>query len=193
MDTVMSDRKILITGNKDNGLALSLAKIWPSATFASRTTGYDLTSGQDQDKLVNISAEYDVFVNNSALCKFNQTLLLEKVYKKAKYDKHDLRIICVGSTTDRATGAKDWMYQQEKKALRNYCTGISMMSVWSGGPHVSLISFGTLSNNQHKHPDRRCMTMDAAADYIKWLIDIPPGLAINELSIDPIQVDNWHD
>jgi hypothetical protein len=193
MDIAMSEHKILITGNKDNGLAHSLARIWPSATFVSRATGYDLTSEIDQNRLVDISSTHDVFINNSALWKFNQTLLLEKVYKKAKQDNHNLRIICVGSTTDRATGAKDWMYQQEKKALRNYCTGISMMSVWTGGPHVTLISFGTLSNNQHKHPDRKCMSIDTAADYIKWLIDTPPGLAINELSIDPIQVDNWHD
>jgi hypothetical protein len=85
------------------------------------------------------------------------------------------------------------MYQQEKKALRNYCTGISMMSVWAGGPHVTLISLGTLDNNQEKHPDRKCMKLDAAADYIRWLVDAPAGLAINELSIDPMQMEDWHE
>ena len=55
------------------------------------------------------------------------------------------------------------------------------------GPKISYISFGTLSNNQHKHPDRICMDIDVAASYIKWIIDQPAELHINELSIDPVQ------
>jgi len=193
MHTNMLDKKVLITGNSEKGLAAALANIWPSATFVSRSTGYDLTVDTDQEKLVSLSAAHDIFINNSALWKFHQTLILEKIYKKAKQDKHDLRIICIGSTTDRATGARDWMYQQEKKALRNYCTGLSMMSVWSGGPHVTLISLGTLDNNQHKHTDRKCMSVDTAANFIKWLTEIPTGIALNELSIDPMQMETWYE
>ena len=42
-------------------------------------------------------------------------------------------------------------------------------------------------NNQEKHPDRKCLDIKIAADYIKWLIDQPKHVNINELSIDPIQ------
>ena len=59
-------------------------------------------------------------------------------------------------------------------------------------PKVSYISFGTLSNNEHKHPDRRCMAIDTAADYIKWIIDQPAHININELSVDPVQDAYWY-
>jgi NADP-dependent 3-hydroxy acid dehydrogenase YdfG len=54
-------------------------------------------------------------------------------------------------------------------------------------PKVSYISFGTLTNNQHKHGDRTCLDIDQAAEYIKWLIDQPKHVNINEISIDPVQ------
>jgi hypothetical protein len=77
------------------------------------------------------------------------------------------------------------LYNAEKKALRDYCNSLSLLGVWNGGPKVSYISFGTLSNNQQKHPDRVCMDISVAANYIKWVIDQP--IHINEISLDPIQ------
>ena len=62
-----------------------------------------------------------------------------------------------------------------------------MHGVWKAGPKVSYISFGTLSNNQDKHPDRNCMDIDKAGEYIKWVIDQPQDININEISIDPMQ------
>jgi len=180
--------KILITGNPTKGLAGSLHALWPNATFVSRSNGWDLTKSNLIENLARMCIEYDVFINNSALWKFHQTLVLETVYKAAKLAKHDLKIVCIGSTTDRTTKGSDWLYQQEKKALRSYCNSLNITGVWSGGPTVSYISFGTLSNNQSKHPDRTCMDIDLAASYVKWVVDQPNGVAINELSIDPIQV-----
>jgi len=180
--------KILITGNPEKGLASALAKIWPDARFVSRATGWDLTKDAAITELSKLALEYDVFINNSALWKFCQTIILESVYKAAKTAHANLKIICIGSTTDRATKGSDWIYQQEKKALRSYSNSLNIAGVWGGGPLVSYISFGTLSNNQTKHPDRVCMDMDLAASYVKWLVEQPPQISINELSIDPIQV-----
>jgi len=180
--------KILITGNPRKGLAGSLSKIWPAADFVSRSNGWDLTKDDRIAALAILAADYDIFINNSALWKFHQTLILEAVYKNAKQKQSNLKIICVGSTTDRATKGSDWLYQQEKKALRSYCNSLNMSGVWSGGPLVSYISFGTLSNNQDKHADRTCMDIDLAASYVKWLVEQPNCVSINEISIDPIQV-----
>jgi NADP-dependent 3-hydroxy acid dehydrogenase YdfG len=113
--------------------------------------------------------------------------VLQEVYKAAKDANHNIRIICIGSTTDRTSKASDWIYQQEKKALRNYCNSLGLLGTWSGGPRVTLLSFGTLSNNQHKHPNRTCMDIDVAANYVKWILDQPSDISINELSIDPLQ------
>ena len=179
--------KLLITGNPIKGLAKSFANIWPDATFVSRSSGMDLDDPAEHARLADMIAGYDVFINNSALWRFQQSMLLNTIYLRAKTDRPDLRIVCIGSTTDRTRKGSDWLYQQEKIALRNMCNSLALQSVWSGGPRVSLISFGTLSNNQHKHPTRRCMDLDTAAGYVRWLIDQPPELNINELSLDPLQ------
>ena len=71
--------------------------------------------------------------------------------------------------------------------LRDYANSLGLIGVWHSGPKISLISFGTLSNNKDKHPDRICMDIDQAAQYIKWLIDQPKDVNINEISIDPMQ------
>jgi NADP-dependent 3-hydroxy acid dehydrogenase YdfG len=44
-----------------------------------------------------------------------------------------------------------------------------------------------------KHPQRQCMDIDTAAEYIKWVIEQPKGLAINEISIDPMQDKYWNE
>lgn len=179
--------KILITGNPETGLAAALAKVYPDATFASRSNGYDLTNKDGYKKLLDKITEFDVFVNSSALWKFNQTLVLDAVYKKCVETNHDIHIVNIGSTTDRVMKATSWMYNAEKKALRDYCNSLSLTHVWQGGPKVSLISLGSLSNVQEKHPTRVCLDIDRAATYIKWIIDQPKDICINEISLDPIQ------
>ena len=179
--------KILITGNPSYGLASELFKLYPDATFISRSTGVDLTIKDGHRQLEDMITEYDVFINSSALWKFNQTLILDSVYKKCVDVKHNIQIICVGSTTDRVKKATSWIYNAEKKALRDYANSLSLIGVWQGGPRISLISFGSLSNVQSKHPDRVCLDLSRAAKYVQWLIDQPIDININEISIDPLQ------
>ena len=110
--------KILVAGNKNYGLAAELFKLYPDAFFASRTSGFDLTKNDDQKKLADLVLEYDVFINCSALHKFNQTVLLDTVYKKCTENNHRPYIICIGSTTDRVKKGGAWIYNAEKKALK---------------------------------------------------------------------------
>lgn len=184
---------VCITGNKLTGVSSALHSLYPDATFYSRSTGYDLTSGVDQKRCAEDAVNHDVFINCAALWKFNQTVLLDTVYKLAVERNPNLHIVCVGSTTDRVKNGKPWLYNAEKKALRDYCNTLSLGGVWGSTPKVTYISFGTLSNNQSKHPDRRCMDLQSAALYIKWVIDQPKGVCINEISIDPMQDTKWYD
>ena len=94
------------------------------------------------------------------------------------------------STTDRVKKGCAWLYNAEKKALRDYCNTLGMNGVWGSAPKITLISFGSLSNVQSKHPDRKCLDIAQAALYIKWLIEQPANICINEISIDPLQVIN---
>jgi hypothetical protein len=190
MDTNM---KLLITGNPEFGLARALHEIYPDADFISRKTGHDLCKKEHRRWVAVECIGYDVLINNSALHEFNQTLLLEEVYTAALKYSHNLHIINIGSTTDKTNSSRVWMYNAEKKALRDVNNTMGLAANWrkDEGPKVTYISFGTLSNNQHKHPDRRCIDIEQAARYIKWVVDQPKYLSINELSIDRMQSDTW--
>jgi short-subunit dehydrogenase len=184
--------KIIVAGNKEYGLAKALWEIYPTAFFASRTTGFDLGCKEGHSKFAETSLDYDIIINCSALYKFHQTVLLDAIYKKAIESQKTPYIICIGSTTDRVKGGKTWLYNAEKKALRDYCNSLGINSVWGMGPKVTLVSFGTLDVVQEKHPNRKCMATNKAAEYIKWLIEQPKDLCVNELSIDPMQHILWH-
>ena len=178
---------MIITGNPKQGVAQALYKLYPTAEYVSRDTGLDLTNTDHIFEFANMCIKHDVIILNSALWRFHQTILLDIVYKALRTAKSEAHIVCIGSTTDRTKKGQAWLYSAEKKALRDYCNSLGIVGVWHSGPKISLISFGTLANNQHKHPDRKCMLEDEAADYIKWLIEQPKHVNINEISIDPMQ------
>ncbi len=182
--------KIICTGNPEFGVASCIARRFPETQFVSRTNwGYDLTQKSYQEKFAEKALKYDVFINCSALWHYQQTQLLDVVYKTALKNRNRLHIVSIGSTTDRTTKGSDWQYQQEKKALRSTSNALGLKSIWTGGPKVSYITVGTLDNNQHKHPTRRCMSLDECVDGIEYIIKAPHHLNINELSIDPIQTE----
>jgi hypothetical protein len=179
---------MIVAGNPSYGLAKSIKQIFPNAIFYSRSSNNcDLTTDSGRKDFSSNCIDHDVIIICSALWRFNQTLLLDSVYKQCTEHKKQPLIICIGSTVDRSKNGKTWLYGAEKKALRDYCNTLSMCGVWSGGPRVTLISFGTLDNVQSKHPNRICMSMDHAVSYIKWIVEQPSSLHINEISIDPIQ------
>lgn len=188
----LNEKKIIITGNPNKGLAKSLFSLYPNACFISRVTGYDLTQLKKQEEFAALAKNYDIIILSAALWKFNQTVLLDEVYKQCCSNNKIPYIICIGSTTDRVKNGKVWLYNSEKKALRDYSNTLALAGVWGNGPKISYISFGTLSNNQEKHPDRKCLNIDDAALYIKWLIDQPRHVNINEVSIDPMQNNYWY-
>ena len=179
---------MIITGNPKEGVAQALHKLYPNAVFCSRESGYDLTKTDHMFTFANECTKHDIIIINSALWRFHQTVLLDIVYKALRTAKSEAHIVCIGSTTDRTKKGSAWLYNAEKKALRDYSNSLSLLGVWHSGPKTSYISFGTLSNNQHKHPDRVCMNIDQAARYVKWLIEQPKDVNINEISIDPMQV-----
>lgn len=184
---------MIISGNRNKGLAGALARLYPDAEFCSRETGYELTSAAGRDRFAQESSKHDIIIICSALWQFEQTVLLDAVYKACIKQENNAHIVCIGSTTDRTNKGGSWLYSSEKKALRDYCNSLALVGVWHSGPKVSYISFGTLENNQYKHPDRKTMPLDQAAQYIKWLIDQPRHVNINEISIDPMQPGFWNE
>lgn len=187
--------KILITGKKEYGVASALYKHYPYATFISRNeTEHDLTDMQHQKDVAEIALEHDVFINSSALWRFNQTLLLQAVFGNCLENKHHIHIINIGSTVERVTKGRVSNYAHDKEALKNQSHEYSLTSVWNPKPTIprcTYVSFGTMPTPgaMEQHPDRKKITLDEVANYIKWIIDTPPHLHVHELSIDPVQRD----
>jgi hypothetical protein len=187
-------KKILISANKNEGLGKSLYKLYPDATFCSRETGYELTTTSDQLKFAREALEHDIIIICSSLWKFNQTILLDEVYKLLTRHKKMPYIICIGDTTDRVKTGEAFRLNAEKKALRDYCNTLGLSGAWGEDtPKVTYISLGLLSNKQRRYPERKPLDIDLAANYIKWLIDQPEYVSINEISIDPMQNGYWYD
>jgi len=185
--------KILITGNSTYGLSAAIGKKCQHVSYVSRSTGFDLTTRDGREACAMLALEHDVFINCAALYQFNQTLLMDDVYKTCNSANVDIHMIAIGSTTDRVKNGRAWLYNAEKKALRDWCNTLAISGVWSSGPKVSYVSFGTLTNNQDKHPDRKCLDIDLTADYVLWLLSQPKYVNINEISIDPMQGAKWHE
>lgn len=183
---------MLISGNPEQGVAQALWKLYPDAVFMSRSSGHDLVEKSGREAFAKEALNHDVIIVNCALWQFQQTVLLDAVYKSLKNTKKLAHIVVIGSTTDRVKNGKAWLYNAEKKALRDYSNTLGLTGIWASGPKISYISLGTLDNNQAKHPDRKTMDINLAAEYIKWIVDQPKHLNINELSIDPMQSENWY-
>jgi hypothetical protein len=72
--------KILCTGNPDHiGIAMEIKKLFPDASFASRSNGYDLTTKEGLDKLRATLKNYNVFINNAHVQRNTQITLLSMV------------------------------------------------------------------------------------------------------------------
>jgi len=184
---------MIITGNPNQGLARALSKIFPTAEFFSKSTGWDLCKTEHQQQFAKLCLSHDTIINCVALWRFEQTTLLDAIYRSCVDANHTPHIVCIGSTTDRVKNGKPWLYNAEKKALRDYSNTLAIGGVWSDKPKVSYISFGTLSNKQEKHTDRKCLDIDTAAQYVQWLIEQPKHVNINEISIDPMQCEKWYE
>lgn len=184
---------MLIAGDKTYGLSMSLFKIYPDAMYASRKTGFDLCTQEGQESFAKEATNHSVIILCSSLNSFNQTLLLNKVFEQCTIKKNYSHIICIGSTIDRSLGENSYLYKAEKKALKEHCNTFSTGSVWKKYPKVTYIGFGSLSNVAEKHPGRKCLDIDQAAEYIKWIVDQPRNVNINEISIDPMQDAVWYD
>ena len=180
---------MLVSGNKNFGLSQALEKLYPDTVFASRTTGFDLLNSEDQDRFATLSTGHDVIIICSSLYRFNQTVLLDKVYNTCIAANHNPHIICIGSVVERNSHGRG-LYSSDKVALKDYCNRISHDGVWSNKPKVTYASFGRMSNTPD--PIKKSLDIDAVASYIKWLIDQPRHIAIHEISIETMQNKQWY-
>jgi len=182
------EKKILVSGNPKYGLAEALSSVL-AADFVSRSNGYDLSTIEGQERLVQLSHGYDAFVNLASLSEFAQVNLLQKVWTNWQNHKRAGHILSIGSTLDRWLSSGDRIYAVEKAALQRLSNQLALATHGKSQIRVSLVSLGMLATPgmQRKFPEKNKMDLTQAATIIKWALDCPEGLNINEISIDPIQ------
>lgn len=184
---------MLVAGNAFYNLSKEIHKLYPTATFCSRNTGYNFFKKEDKEKFAQESLNHDHILLISALAEFHQVMLYDTVYKHCVENKHRPHIITVGSTIDRLGTGNGRVYSTEKKALLEHTKNLNLQSYGNQGPKTTHISIGMLSNLQHKFPNRKTLDVSEAAGYIKWLIEQPKHVNINEISIDPMQDKFWYE
>lgn len=192
----MENKRILITGNRDYGLCKAICDLFDTVggidySACSRSTGWQLDKSDEQDRLAQkfIDDDFNVFINNAALWKYQQTLILETFYTKLLEEKRTAHIISMGSTADTGVKGRTWRYPTEKKSLKVYNRDLTYMTIGGSNVKTTLLSPGSLTTPSvvKKHPDRNLIDVEYIAEVILWLIQQPDYVNINEISLDPIQ------
>ena len=182
------NQKILVAGNPNYGIAKAIAERWPVADFASRSNDYDLCDEQARQSFAEKSLQYDVVICCSALWRFQQSLVLDQVWKLWDQRGKKGQIICLGSTADLGARSSNWLYPVEKKALKALCRNLSLCAQKGGGIRVNYLTLGYVDTpkTESKHPGKNKLTSGYVVDLIEWILSQPPGLNVNEISIDPM-------
>jgi NAD(P)-dependent dehydrogenase (short-subunit alcohol dehydrogenase family) len=185
--------KIIVTGNKGWGVAEAISKYLSSeykVFCASRQSWHDLSTESGVQDFTAKSFEYDAFINCAKLKNFQQTLLLKAVWDSWKEREKTGHIINIGSTVDTGLKGGSRLYTTEKVALRNLSRKLTYDAMGGSGIRVSYISFGYLNTKNVSFKDKVKVDLGDVVNVIKWVLESPSYININEISIDPIQVEN---
>lgn len=192
----MENKKVLITGNRNYGLCKAICDLFDTVdsidySTASRSTGWYLDKQSEQDRLAEYFVDdgFNIFINNAAIWKYQQTLMLETMYQYMIDKNKSGYIISMGSTADTGVKGRTWRYPTEKKALKAYNRDLTYMTIGGSNIKTTLLSPGSLTTPSviKKHPDRKLIDIEYIAETILWLINQPDYVNINEISLDPIQ------
>ena len=181
---------MLVVGNKNYGLASSIANIYPDAKFYSRTTGYNLGKREIRETVAEHSLSHKYTLLVSALGDFSQVMLAEAIIKKWIEKDHNGYLIALGSSADTPVKGTKWIYPVEKKALRSYMRQLSQ-AVSSDTPpkwKTTYLSPGNMHTprQDEKMPNTPKLNTDYVASVIKWLIEQPHNINISEFCLDRI-------
>jgi hypothetical protein len=191
-------KRIIVSGNKNYGLAKSLRIRFPEAKFCSRSTGYDFLNTQDRKRFVEETHDYDVYISCSSLRDFLQVILLREVVDSWQNAGKGGHLLVIGSSVDLETKGQNRIYTTEKKALKEYCLGISLMAKRTSpelGPNnpikVTHISPGFLDTPSivQKFPDIQTLSCDYVAGIVEWSLNQPDSVNLHQLSLTSIQTE----
>jgi len=161
--------KIAITGHTSGIGKAFFQSIDEEITGFSKTNGFDITNVESRKKIINLSKDRDIFINN-AHGEFGQTELLIELFKEWK--DYNRQIINIGSRAAHVIIPQDKLdllsYASQKLALKETiknCQGYNCK--------VDYIWWGYVGTDStfKKHPNIiDYIELDEAVEQIKKLI-----------------------
>ena len=185
--------KILVTGNPNYGIAQSINKNFYGhelAFYSRNYNDFDLNNPEKISELATCSLQYNVFINNTRLSKYNQVKLYEEVYRKWIIEKKQGHIINIGSTADSSRDT-NYTYASEKAALKKASECGSFANNFKNtGIKVTYVSFGWVATPilNRDLPNVKKHSPEEIALLLKWIVEYPISSSlINEIRLEPIQ------
>ena len=173
---------IMCSGNPNHAtVACAVAKIYPDAHFASRSTGYDLTfwTPGSEDHFRNQIKKFTVFINSAFICGGGQLALLETTHEVWFKNNIKGHIINIGSSAEYI-GVSDnrvnedvyGIYSIQKRALRDR----SLQLNGKKGIKTTHITAGGLNDGKPEHANY--LELHNLAQVIQWVIEHPNNITI---------------
>jgi hypothetical protein len=160
--------KVAITGHTQ-GLGKKLYEYFinrgDEVIGISRTTGYDIS--KDIDKIVEISSDCDLFINNTYKENY-QLEILKKIQNKVK------NIIVCGSTSRMYTEIITSEYAKHKQELAEACR---LISIKPKGPNILHLDMSFIFNpefdSQSDYDDTYYHTTDDVVKCVEFWLENP--------------------
>jgi len=156
--------KILCTGNpNDYTVARAVKSVFPTADFASRSTGYDLRMWEikDEEFFKSRIVNYNVLINSSFISNGAQQKILTMT--AAAWSKG--HIFNIGSTAEyEGRHSRLSAYSIEKRALRDTSLALCTDSI-----KTTHITVGGLNDNKPGH--EHWLDPVHVAKAIQWILD----------------------
>lgn len=189
--TTTKNLAFITGGNRGIGLACNraLSKLGYKIECFSRENGFDLTTNEARDELLNLvqNKQPDIFVNNAPIGFFQCELLFE-VFHLFKNREKRVRIINIGSQA-----AIDYQHRPERPLLYDYQKiSLQKMSELLGASNQVIINhldIGYTLTDRTKHLDilnEGHMTVENIEDTLTWIMNLPSHLTLPHLFLRPL-------
>lgn len=155
--------KIAITGHT-KGIGLGIKEYFESKGHCvigfSKSTGFDISYPSIREKIINLSEDCDIFVNN-AYCNFNdsQISLLKKIYQH--WENTDKTIINISS---RYTEGNN-LYNIHKRRLDDFCAE----NVYHN-PRIINLKPGLVNTERASNIKNPKMEIKDVIDVLDWVL-----------------------
>ena len=183
--------KVLLTGHTSGiGEFLHgyLESLGHKVIGVSRSTGHDITISTEMIKVIDLSLDADVFINNAYGDGHSQVKLLHDMNRTWVAREHQGLLLSIGSrAVDRPVASNS--YGDNKRVLLSTSNYIARRYV--PGIRACCVNFGYVATEPYKNR-AEVLSLEYVGEVICGIIDSPPGVQIRNVTIEavPEPLDN---